>query len=537
MSIPTHRSSHLWTCLVILLLLLRGALADVHYVAPLTVPKPPYTNWTDAATNIQDALNVATSGDTLLVTDGVWYVTSEIAVTQNIAIASVNGPLATAIDAARNCRVLFLNAMGAMVHGFTIRAGSPGPGSREPWVGGGVYAVNGTLEDCIVSNCSAYSAGGIACDAGAIVRRCVIVNNHGQNDSGGAACWGGRIDRCVIKDNTVGISGNVGGASCNGTGLIENTLFTANDGPGVFLFLGGTVLNCTVTANREGQGRGGVACDNGGLVRNTIIYANEGSNYTNAGSGWSYDFCCTLPAVPGTGNITNAPQLTPSYRLKSISPCIDVGTDSNAPPTDIDGEARWDDPWHSNAVSIVDIGADEFVDTDLDSMADHWETAEFGNITDRDGTTDADNDALKDLDEYENSTAPTNSDSDTDGMPDGWEVIHALNPLADDAKGDPDSDGMNNRGEYFSGTDPHSASSVLRFFDVGKQSNGFLISWQTVFGKGYWVERSTNMSLGVWTDVWPSAIYELDEFPEGSESVLDLNVPTNSPAFYKILLE
>ncbi len=79
-----------------------------------------------------------------------------------------------------------------------------------------------------------------------------------------------------------------------------------------------------------------------------------------------FEHCCTVPLVPGIGNITNDPQLTPSYRLKSTSSCIDAGTASNAPATDIDGEVRRDHPGHSNAVSIVDIGA--ALDPDGDGM-------------------------------------------------------------------------------------------------------------------------------------------------------------------------
>jgi hypothetical protein len=110
---------------------------------------------------------------------------------------------------------------------------------------------------------------------------------------------------------------------------------------------------------------------------------------------------------------------------------------ANAPTTDIDGEARWDHPGHSNVVSIVDIGADEFVDTDLDNMADHWETEEFGSVTNRNGTADADSDALDDLAEYENGTTPANSAHPGIAAVDSWQTEQCVSSLCDVEQGCP----------------------------------------------------------------------------------------------------
>jgi hypothetical protein len=304
--------------------------------------------------------------------------------------------------------------------------------------------------------------------------------------------------------------------------VINNTI-TANDA----LNSGGGLLSVT---NEAGFGW---SYDTATVVVNSILYGNTASNapnFLNLASNITYSHTCTFPFVPGTGNITNSPLLTPSGRLKSTSPCIDAGTASEAPPTDIDGEARWDHPGHTNVVSIVDIGADEFVDTDLDNMADYWETEAFGSVTNRDGTTDADSDALNDLAEYESSTTPTNSDTDADQMPDGWEVSHALNPMSDDANGDPDSDTMRNLGEYISDTDPHDAGSVLSLIRVDQQFGGIRLDWKG--GREAWQILECRENLASTTEQW-TAIFALPPPTALTNAVIDMGA-TNRALFYRI---
>src|SRR3974377_1693476 len=73
-------------------------------------PTAPYTNWVTAATNIQDAVNSATSGDEIVVTNGVY---APIRVEKPLRLRSTSGPQVTVIDAAR------LGRWACATHGAT----------------------------------------------------------------------------------------------------------------------------------------------------------------------------------------------------------------------------------------------------------------------------------------------------------------------------------------------------------------------------------------------------------------------------------
>src|SRR5204862_6369465 len=95
----------------------------------------------------------------------------------------------------------------------------------------------------------------------------------------------------------------------------------------------------------------------------------------------------------GDGNIDVVPLPTPDGRLRAGSPCINAGLNSAAPADDIDGELR-------SAGGTVDIGADEFIDTDTDGLPDAWELRYFNNISSASSTADSDSDLFTNLEEY-----------------------------------------------------------------------------------------------------------------------------------------
>ena len=76
-----------------------SAVASLHYVdINSTNAAPPYTNWSTAATSIQDAVDAATDGDQVLVADGVYStggqvaygVTNRVSLTRAITVQSVS---------------------------------------------------------------------------------------------------------------------------------------------------------------------------------------------------------------------------------------------------------------------------------------------------------------------------------------------------------------------------------------------------------------------------------------------------------------
>lgn len=94
------------------------------YVSPAGHSRPDYTDWWNAATNIYDAISVARSGDSVVVTDGTYEVTSTIVITNAVSIRSVNGAYATVLNSPNLDRCVVLSASNAVIEGFTVRCGN-----------------------------------------------------------------------------------------------------------------------------------------------------------------------------------------------------------------------------------------------------------------------------------------------------------------------------------------------------------------------------------------------------------------------------
>ncbi|MFH1476335.1 MAG: hypothetical protein ABIH24_02420 [Verrucomicrobiota bacterium] len=359
-------------------------------------PVPNYTNWATAATNIQDAVDVAmaTPGNTVLVSNGVYdtggkitpggLLTNRVCVTNAIILRSVNGPDYTSIKGqpspeaggigtgAVRCVYLF---RGASLIGFTLTNGytMSNQAANAHMGGGGVYVnTSGTVSNCvIVGNYGwRFAGGGAGLDGGGTLNNCIISNNYIPAYGGGVAVWYGTLNNCIIVNNmTATLGGGVMAyaSSINNCLIAGNTATNGSSG-GVFAWHYPVTLNsCTIAGNSDTTSAGGIQFYFGHTgMTNCIIWGNTSSggssNYSfNAGT-CTLSYVCSGPVRVGTGNTGSDPlyvgQASGDYRLTKYSPCVNVGiyqswmTDAD----DIDGHRRLD-----KFSGIVDLGCYEYI--------------------------------------------------------------------------------------------------------------------------------------------------------------------------------
>jgi hypothetical protein len=201
------------------------------------------------------------------------------------------------------------------------------------------------------------------------------------------------------------------------------------------------------------------------------------------GAAYTLNYCCINDCVatlyPGVGNITNAPLFVDdaagNLRLQSNSPCINAGLNAYAPgPTDLDGNPRI-------VRGTVDIGAYEYQGPG--SLISYAWLQHYG--------------------------------LPTDGSADYL---------------DADADGRNNWQEWRCQTDPTNALSVLRLLSASDDGTNVTVTWQSVAGLNYFLERSTNLSVS------PPFTLLAPNLPgqPGTTTYTDTNAASLAPLFYRI---
>jgi PKD repeat protein len=328
-----------WLALLCTAVLTRSALGVTHYVN-LSNPAPssPYTSWATASANIQNAIDVSSAGDLILVTNGLYqtggrviYGTSNrVAVTKAVAVQSVNGPATTVIQGWQVPGTIFGNAAvrcvyltnNASLSGFTLSNGAT-------WNTG--------------DSVQQQSGGAVWCaSTSAVVSNCVLVANAANFYGGGA--YSGTIKNCMVASNlSSSLGGGISGSTLINCALVGNSAGSAGGGA-----YGGYLSNCTVTVNSAGSYGGGFySSDFFSSVNNSILFYNaapSGANYSFLGGGPTLNVCCTTPRPAGnSGNISLDPQLASLTHLSASSPCRSAGSAAYASGVDIDGEV-WGNP-------------------------------------------------------------------------------------------------------------------------------------------------------------------------------------------------
>jgi hypothetical protein len=374
-----------------------------------TNARPPYMNWSTAATNIQDAVNAAVAGDQILVTNGTYA--GGVSINIPVTVRSVSGPQFTTI-AGGGAGL----GNGAILTGFTVTNAAGG-------------ASGGTLNNCNLTGNSSYAA-----------------------------------SFCTLNNCTV--TGNPGGGPSFCT--LNNCTVTGNSGYGASFC---TLNNCTLTGNS------GVGASYSTLT-NCIVYFNAGGfNYDSPST---LNYCCTSPEpAGGLGNITSAPLFVDyvgsNLRLQSSSPCINAGNNVYAPAgPDLDGNPRIKG-------GTVDIGAYEFQNPS--SIISYAWLQQYG--------------------------LPTDGSADFT---------------------DPDGDSMNNWQEWVCGTDPFNVLSALRMLAPSPTGTNVTVTWQSVAGVNYFLQRSTNLSVSL-----PFALVATNVLGQaGTTSFTDTNATGTGPFFYRV---
>jgi len=322
------------------------------------------------------------------------------------------------------------------------------------------------------------------------VENCRIVQNRADYGGGVWIREGGTLKNCVVSSNSAPY---VGGVLISETGLVKECTISYNSGDGVqigfYLCRSGVVENCVIVSN-SGWGLTFNSSEvQSARVANCTIAGNSAGGCRSSSTNGQVMNCILYY---NGGQQSSVPSGTINFS------CIDsdpggVGNTTNAPQ--FVSRTTGDYRLVSNS-PCVDAG------TPVASV-----------IGDRLGT-------------------PRPLDGDADGLS-RWDIgaYEYASPLAD-----ADADGASDAAELMAGTDPVSSASVLAMLNPVLGSENVALSWAAVMGKAYWLQRSTNLLGGFWTNVTDAPLLATNG--TSTMSLGDLGASIAVPAlFYRVLLQ
>jgi hypothetical protein len=254
------------------------ALADDHYAAQNgQAPGGAYNSWATAASNIQDAVNAASTNDTVWVGAGrytlptnpvVFIGTNVVYIDKPLTLRSSNSvPATTIIDGSGAYRGVAVYYSSHTTNRFAIDGFAISNCCATNWGGGVLFRTTGLegqdwnwskvwtgmVQNCVISDNTAGPQSGVKSYGGGIysysysavyglvVSNCVIRNNralHGGTNGPAEFGYGGglwcraaggelRMTRCRIESNTANVGGGLY-SEAGGTSIVETCSFMAN---------------------------------------------------------------------------------------------------------------------------------------------------------------------------------------------------------------------------------------------------------------------------------------------------------------------
>ncbi len=360
-------------CLAFLCLNGLTANAATHYLMPANPNAAnPYTSWETAGTSVIDVVNAAmtnaTMPRTVMATNGIYFLTNTVTITNDVTLQGVNGRDTTIFNGAASFFFILKHPL-CILNRLTVTNGA-----------GGIKIAAGTVTNCLITGClpvilpgaiSGINIGSIAGPAiiansmisGNVTRgisvflecavmNCTIENNNSPTDGAGIYCGDFNaasmtFRNCLIRNNVatntaygggirINQMNNVNFANCT---IVSNIAKTAGGGLAISGFLNtNAIVNCIIQSN---------ACQSGSsqASRNIHFVTTTGNNTSSVG--YSCSTSNSFFVLDSRGNTTNDPGFVGfakgNYRLNSRSPCFNSGTnemDWMISAVDLDGHAR-----------------------------------------------------------------------------------------------------------------------------------------------------------------------------------------------------